>query len=236
MTEQAVLDVFRLEGFLQERIFLKIDHSKRQIHARPPVGMGFPEFLGTQGRALNRGACFAIGTQRESRGVFECNFRGHNLELLNVPAESRKSARVVVAQSIPRATRRERRLVESNAKANHNRLKRKNVDEVGSVKCLAHASRRAGLVEAKLLAPSLICDAHGVHKQPRKDSAKDHAADVRQISHPTRLHRNHGTHAKEFDEEPHSDEKGGWDKGDVHKNEDYQKRTNAIAWVGNEKS
>src|SRR5208337_5037504 len=28
----------------------------------------------------------------------------------------------------------------------------------------------------------------------------------------------------------------GWDKGDVHKNEDYQKRTNAIAWVGNEKS
>jgi hypothetical protein len=40
MSQQPILDVFGLEGFLQERIGLKLDHAERQVIARSPVGVG----------------------------------------------------------------------------------------------------------------------------------------------------------------------------------------------------
>src|SRR5262249_10061758 len=38
--KQAVLYVLRLQGLLQERIGLQINHAERQVVARSPVGMG----------------------------------------------------------------------------------------------------------------------------------------------------------------------------------------------------
>jgi hypothetical protein len=49
MSEQAVLDMRRLQRFLQERIVLEIDHPERQVRTRPPVGVDFPEFVSIEG-------------------------------------------------------------------------------------------------------------------------------------------------------------------------------------------
>jgi hypothetical protein len=39
MTEEAILDVLRLERFAEEGIRAKIDHARRQIIASAPIGI-----------------------------------------------------------------------------------------------------------------------------------------------------------------------------------------------------
>jgi hypothetical protein len=39
VSEEAVLDVLRLEGFPQQGIVLQIDHAKAQVITSSPVGM-----------------------------------------------------------------------------------------------------------------------------------------------------------------------------------------------------
>src|SRR5271157_5466324 len=42
MSEQAVLDLLRLQSFPQQRIVLEVNHAERQVLARPPVGVDLP--------------------------------------------------------------------------------------------------------------------------------------------------------------------------------------------------
>jgi hypothetical protein len=41
VTQQAILDVFGLQGLTQQRVVLKVDHAKHQIIAGAPKSIGF---------------------------------------------------------------------------------------------------------------------------------------------------------------------------------------------------
>ena len=86
VTEQAVLDVLRLERLLQQRVVLQIDHPERQVSACSPVSVDFPEFLRTQWRSLNRGSRLSISAKREGRWYFRFYNRCHFLRSLFFPA------------------------------------------------------------------------------------------------------------------------------------------------------
>jgi hypothetical protein len=48
MTEQTVLDVFRLQGLAEQGVRAKIDHARRKIIAGSPVSIHLPEFFGRE--------------------------------------------------------------------------------------------------------------------------------------------------------------------------------------------
>ena len=52
MAEQAVLDVFELERFFEQRVVAQIDHAGGEVVAGAPVGMDAFDFFGRQGRDL----------------------------------------------------------------------------------------------------------------------------------------------------------------------------------------
>ena len=70
MSQEAVLDVFRLQGFPQQWIFLQIEHAQDYVSARSPKRICLAQLIGAQGSSLNRGSRFAKRTQRlNCRGI-----------------------------------------------------------------------------------------------------------------------------------------------------------------------
>ena len=64
MPQEAVLDVFRLQGLPQQWIFLQIEHAQDYVSARSPKRIGLAQLFGAQGSSLDRGSRFAKRTQR----------------------------------------------------------------------------------------------------------------------------------------------------------------------------
>src|SRR3974390_1983057 len=66
MSEQAVLDMLRLQRLLQQRVALKINHPESQVITCSPIGMRLSQFLFTQRRSYNGGPRRAVSTERGS--------------------------------------------------------------------------------------------------------------------------------------------------------------------------
>ena len=60
--EELVLDLFRLERFLQQGVVLQIDHAKAEVVASAPVGMGFAQGLGAEECSLHGRSSQAVCT------------------------------------------------------------------------------------------------------------------------------------------------------------------------------
>src|SRR5260370_11158592 len=64
VSEEPVLDMFRSQRFLQQRIVLQIGHSQAQVVTCPPIGVDFLQRLVAERLALYGGPCRAVRAQR----------------------------------------------------------------------------------------------------------------------------------------------------------------------------
>src|SRR5208337_3141616 len=79
--EQAVLDVFRPEGLLQQRVPLQIDHAKGKVFTSSPVAIRLAQIVGAKRSSLDRRSRFPVGAEGKSLGCGNCSGSCHMCSL-----------------------------------------------------------------------------------------------------------------------------------------------------------